>query len=433
MRRAVFIGLFVWNVFSLHSQEKLVLKDAIRLALEKNYDVVISKGNEDIAKAQNNWGNAGMAPQVNFNAGVGGANLDSYQEFGNGTVQDRKGAQSMNANASLLVNWTIFDGFKMFALKSRLQAGEKAAALQYRQQMEQTIQQVILAYYEVTRIQQLIEATLQNLDLYQERKKLVTLRQQIGSDSKVDLLMIQTDENKSQSELLKLNQQLLSAKANLNTLINKAPDFDFSVEPEIPVTDMSEIEKWRSTMLSKNTSVLLAQQNEFNAESYIKEARSGFMPQINLAASYNFLRNQTEAGFVLLNRQNGINGGLTASWLIYSGSKNSKLVQERKINALNMRYFTEKSKQALNATAYVQYKSVELSQAMVKLEQENLKSAEELVMISNERFKVGKANVLETKETQKILEEAKVRVINARYELKKSETELMRVSGELIK
>jgi outer membrane protein TolC len=216
------VSIFIIIGFNSIAQDLISLEDAIKMAIEKNYDILISKTGQEIAKTQNNRGNAGMSPQVNLNAALTGANLDSYQEFGNGTVQDRKGAQSLNANAAMQVSWTIFDGMKMFAVKTRLNTNEKIAELQYKQQLEQTIQAVILAYYDIVRIQQLTEATLQNLDLLKERKKLINLRYQIGSDSKVDFLLVQTDENKAQSELLRLKQQLLTAKTNLNSLLNKS-------------------------------------------------------------------------------------------------------------------------------------------------------------------------------------------------------------------
>ena len=50
-----------------------------------------------------------------------------------------------------------------------------------------------------------------------------------------------------------------------------------------------------------------------------------------------------------------------------------------------------------------------------------------------ERYKIGKANLLETKETQRNLEDAQTRYINALYDSKKSETELLRANGALVK
>jgi outer membrane protein len=279
----------------------------------------------------------------------------------------------------------------------------------------------------------LITATDQNLDIIRERMKLVNLRNQIGSGSKVEVLMMQTDENKSNAELLKLKQQLLSAKAELNLLMNRPPETEFTAETDIPLNNAADVESWRNDLLSKNTSLLLAKQNEYAGEQLIKESRSLYLPQINLNTSFNFLRNQTEAGFVLLNRQTGLNGGLIASWTIFNGSRTASLVQERKLTLLKMRYFTEKSKQEIQSTLYVQYRQYKLAESLAALETENLKSAQELLNISEERFKTGKATLIETKETQKILEEAKVRLINARYELKLAETELMKAAGVLVK
>ena len=201
---ALIVTVFLTAVFS--AQEKLTLESAIQQALEKNYDVLMSKSDKEIAATQNNWGNAGMAPQVSLAGALTGATLDSYQEFGNGTVQDRNGAKSLNANAGALLSWPIFDGMRMFAVKTRLKAGEKISELQYRQQLEFITQKVISAYYNTVRIQLLITATDQNLDIIRERMKLVNLRNQIGSGSKVEVLMMQTDENKSNAELLKLKQ-----------------------------------------------------------------------------------------------------------------------------------------------------------------------------------------------------------------------------------
>ena len=50
-----------------------------------------------------------------------------------------------------------------------------------------------------------------------------------------------------------------------------------------------------------------------------------------------------------------------------------------------------------------------------------------------ERYKVGKANLLETIETQKNLEDAQVRYINALYAIKIAEAELVHVNGSLVK
>ncbi len=417
----------------IDAQGLLSLEDALKSALEKNHGLLIYKNEKKISELQNNAGNAGMSPQVSLNGNLNMANVNSYQEFGNGTVQDRNGAQSVNAGASLNVNWIVFDGLKMFAVKKRLSLNEGLNDLELKQQMENTIYNVTLNYYEIVRLQKLIKASEYNLSVLEERKKLAKMKLDIGSDSKVDLLMTQTEENKARTDLVKLKQQLSVAKISLNQSIVKPVEEDFKVMDSIPLVYEPVLEDLKKNALRSNSSILIGTQNELISEQMIKEARSGYMPLIQVNGAYNFIRNQSQAGFVLLNRQLGINGGVTASWLLFNGTKNKKLIQERQLSALSTRFLLDEKKQQIDALVYTNYLAFLSSKQVVDMEKQNLNSSQELLNVSLERYRIGKADLLETKETQKIFEEAQSRYINALYDAKRAETELMKANGSLVK
>jgi outer membrane protein TolC len=74
-----------------------------------------------------------------------------------------------------------------------------------------------------------------------------------------------------------------------------------------------------------------------------------------------------------------------------------------------------------------------MNKGIVDLELQNLKDSKEVQLVSLERYKIGKSNLLETIETQKNLEDAQVRYINALYAIKLAETELLRTNGSLVK
>ena len=222
MKKYNYTFLFFGLSFVVLSQSVLTIDDAIKIGLEKNYAVLISKNEKEIAKAQNNFGNAGMSPVVSLNANVSLSTVNSYQEFNTGAVQDRNGAQSNNTGASANVTWMVFDGLKMFAIKKRLNQSVKLSELELKQQMENTIYDIISAYYSVVKINELIKAAKQNLVIYEERKKIAQLKFDIGSDSKVDVLLSQSNENKAKSAILQLNLQLIQAKTSLNNLLNKS-------------------------------------------------------------------------------------------------------------------------------------------------------------------------------------------------------------------
>lgn len=420
-------------VCSLQAQDKLTVDDAIKLALEKNYSVLIVKGNQQIAKAQNNLGNAGMSPTVVASASLNASSLNSHQEFNTGAVQDRAGAQTNNTGASIAASWIVFDGFRMFAIKKRLELNEQLSAIQLKQQMENTVYDVIVTYFNIVKTKELLKAAKQNLEIYQERRKIAELKLEIGSDSKVDVLLSKSDENKAKSAIMQLEIDLLNARTQLNTLIARPADSDYQTSDSIVVNYNPNLEDLKKSVTQNNSSVLISKQNELIFGQTVKEAQSANIPWIQLNGAYIYSRNQSQAGIVFLNRQNGLTGGLTANWLLFNGNRNNRLIKERNIQALNQRYFTEQTQLQIDGLVYVNYRSYLLNQQIVGMEKQNLTDSKEVQTIFLERYKIGKANLLETIETQKNLEDAQVRYINALYAIKVAEAELLRVNGSLVK
>ncbi len=424
--------LVAWCSAPLGAQN-LSLEEAIKTGLENNYAVKMYRNDKSIAALQNTAGNAGMLPTVSLNGSVGYANANSYQEFASGAVQDRKGAVSDNAAASLNVGWIVFDGMKMFAVKKMLDYAEQRSDLELKQQLETTVYEIVVAYYDVVRIQQLIKTAEQNLTLYAERKKIAQARFDVGSEGKVDVLLLQTDENRARTDLLRLQQQLLAAKVTLNGLLARGVDVDFSTTDSITTNYNPSYEQLKSTVYKTNTGLGIFAQSERITEQNIRQAKGNLLPQIQLNGAYNFTASESQAGFVALNRQNGFNGGITASWALFNGMRNKNLIAQRKIELLSQQQATAQYKQTVDALVYVDYKNFTMNKTILDMEKENLKASEQLLQISMERYRSGKANLLETKETQQNLEDAQARYINALFEAKKSETQLLRQNGELLK
>jgi outer membrane protein len=299
--------------------------------------------------------------------------------------------------------------------------------------METTVYNIILAYYNIVKTTELIKAAKQNLNIYEERKKIAKVKLEIGSDSKVDFLLSQSDENKAKSAIIQLELQLLITKTNLNNLLNKTVNTEFKTTDSIVVNYNPNIDELKKSILISNSSILLSKQNELIVAQTIKEARSANLPFVQLNGAYNFTRSQSQAGQVLLSRQAGLNGSLTASWLLFNGNKNNQLIKERNLLYLNQKYYTEQAQQQIDGVVYNNYKSYLLNKEIVDLERQNLIDSKEVLNVSLERYKIGKSNLLETIETQKNLEDAQTRYIEALYAIKIAETELLRANGSLIK
>lgn len=426
------LALFFLFLINAYSQNMLSLEEAIKMGLSNNFSILIVKNSNEISKLQNNFGNAGMTPTITLNGNLNLANVNSYQEFSTGVVQVRDAAQSNTTGAALNMSWTIFDGFRMFSVRKRLSITEKLSELALKQEMENTVFNIIKSYYDIVRINELIEFTKHNLKINQEKLKIAKLKLEIGSDSKVDVLVLQGEENKSKSDLLQLELQLLGAKTNLNTHLNQAIDTDFIVNDTIIINYDPKLDELKKSILSSNNSILSSKQNEFIMSQLINESKSNFLPQVQLNGSYNFIRSQNQAGFVFLNRQAGINGGISARWLLFDGTRNSKLLKERKLLLLGQQYQTQQLEKIIDANVYINYKAFEINKQILNSEKQNLSFSKEVLDISLERYRLGKTNLLETIETQKNYQEAQLRYINALYAIKIAETELLKSNGKLL-
>lgn len=425
--------LFVMFVFSAFSQEALTLQKAIEIALKNNFAITTSRLEGNISSTNNTIGNAGFLPSLTLNAAVSNSNTNTEQEFNSGASVKRDGAISDVISTGVALNWTIFDGLKMFATKQKLNELEAQGATNLKIEIENTIMEVITSYYDVVRQQQLIKATQEAIKIYDERIKIAQLKFDIGSASKLDVLQAKVDLNAQKSLLLKQSIALDNAKANLNQLLAKNSTADFTASDSIVVNYKPNYIDLQKNMNTKNNQLLYAQQNILIANAGVKELSSLALPQINLNLGYNFSQNKNQVGLILLNRNLGLNTGISASWTLFNGFKTHSQVKVAQLMAEQRKVFFQETTAVLEAALVKAFKAYENSLTALKLEEENTLIAKENVTIALERFRIGSSNSIELTTAQKSYEDALSRIVDARYEAKLYEAELMRLEGTLVK
>src|SRR5438045_8585052 len=116
----------VWTVAllagnSLYAQYVLTIDEAIAAALKNNHDITLAKYDSTSAAIDNSLKRGAFLPQLNANTGIVFNNNDQRQKFNDGTERERNGVQSNNFNAGIALNWTLFDGLRMFATKNKVE------------------------------------------------------------------------------------------------------------------------------------------------------------------------------------------------------------------------------------------------------------------------------------------------------------------------
>ena len=425
--------LLLISTSSIAQSAQMTIEQAAEIALKNNYDILISKNISQQAVNSNTLGNAGMLPVLSLNATGISANNDTKQEFSSGLIVDKKGVQSENITTGAYLTWTVFDGLKMFATHDRLKELEGMGMLGTKIQIENTLVQVTSAYYTIVMHKQMIDGLKASMAVSEERLKIAQKKFDIGTASKVDVLQAKVDLNAQKSALMKESTLLSDSKETLNQLLVQPVDKEFEVADSIPLMNDYKYEDLKNSILAKNSDLLFSQKNIDVSNYMIREAKAAYYPRLNLNANYIFSRAQNQAGFALLNQNLGLNLGFTASWNIFNGFNNANNIKNLKLNLENSNFEYENLKTMTQLALLKAFKKYQDDLAILQLETENNSLVKENLTIALERFRVGESNSIELKVAQQSYEEAINRLSDARYSAKISETQLLKLSGGIVK
>jgi outer membrane protein len=432
--KIIFITFILSITFtSMKAQELLTPENAVALAISKNFDIMLAKNEADIAKINNNKATAGMLPIINVTAGDV-FNLNNInQKFTTGQEVQRNWVPINSFNAALNIDWTIFDGMRMFAAKDRLAALQSLGEIQLKNQIQNTVAQVLSAYYGVVRQKQQIKALNISAELSDERVKLSQKKLDVGYSDKTPLLQAKVDYSAQQVNILQQETILQQSKAALNQLIGRDAAAEFDVIDTIEVNDVPDLQAIKDTVLTDNFAIKSAMKNIEIAKLQHKEINAQRLPSINFSTGYNFTQNNSKAGLQLFNRSYGPTLGLNALIPVFNGGRVKKQLESSAVNIATQQVLLDQVKNDLDAGIITAYKNFEFAAKALKLNEENVKVAEENVLVTMERFRLNQSNSVEIKQAQSSYEDALYNVIIARFNAKIAEIELKRLSNSLVK
>lgn len=414
---------------TVSAQNSLGLQDAIKIALEKNYDVQVASLALSQSHLMNSAGEAGMLPAVQLSGGFNTNNLNLQQKLSDGRVINRDAATSSTYAANAGLTWTLFDGFGMFIRKKRLAGEEATSLLSLKLQMEASIQQVIAAYFAVNVEEENLKALSELLKVDSIRLMLADARLQSGNGSKLELLQAKLEQNVHIAQQLERNSALITQKENLNILLGRDPSTAFNTADTIQLTLTTVDEQSRTTDLR----LRLAEQQKQTAFQWLKESKSARWPVLGFNANYAYNRTENEAGLLLRNENRGPGFGFSLGWNLFDGFRISRMIKNAELNLqIAETRLAEQITLRQQAEKKVQRDFNDRIE-LVKIEEVSRALAEENMAIALERLRSGLSNALEMQDAQRNYSDAVARLYAAKYNAKISEIELLRLKGELLK
>ncbi|MEJ1236651.1 TolC family protein [Chryseolinea sp. T2] len=439
MKRSLIVSILA--IFCISTSVKaqttvVSLEEVIALAIEQNYDVRVASTLSHSAQVDDKFSVGAFFPVINATGSRTWNVNNQRQILRNDSLVERNGVRTNNIAAALQANWLVFDGGRMFATRERLDQLAQQGVINVKDQMVQTISQVVLNYFNIVRQKQQLTAIRELVVLGEERVRLADRRLAVGTGAKPELLQAKVDLNAQRTAAITQETTIAQLKDQLSGLVNKRLPVVYDVADTIIIDlDISQ-EDVQSKTETSNYTLQSFKKGVDIASLSVRERRGETYPFISLIGAYNFSRTENEVvinNFTpLFNRNSGFNYGLTASFPIMNGFLNRRNIAQARINLDRSKLLYEQTKINIDVAIRNAYVAYENAKKVLLIEEETIGLAKENIYIALESFKRSANTFIEVRTAQQSLADAYNRLINARYVAKVAETELLRLSGQLL-
>jgi len=432
--KIILYSLVFLCILPLNAQEVLTKKRAIEIALENNYGVKVANNNVEIAKNNSSIFNTRHLPTLTTRAGVSYNNSNQEIEFQNGDVTNVKGAETENFNASLNLNYTIFDGLGRKYNYEQLKENYNLSELEARATIENMYLQLFSVYFQIARLSENTKNLIEALAVSKDRLKRAQYQYEYGQTNKLELLNAEVDVNNDSINLLNTNQLFANTKRDLGIVLGVQDNsIIYNVETDVNFIALINIEELLVKAKANNVSLIQNEKNIAINELNLKINKSSYLPTIGLTSSYGWNKNiNPVTAFSAFSENTGFNAGLNLTWNVFDGGLTKTRVANSIIAIENQKILREQQIITLESQLRNSYDSYQNALFILEAQEQNVRTNQNNFERTQERYILGQVTSIEFRLAQINLLNAKTAYDNAKYDAKLFELNLLQLSGELL-
>jgi outer membrane protein TolC len=415
------------------SQEILTKKEALKITLENNFGIKIANNNIEIAKNNSSIYNSGFLPTASISSGANFRRDNQTINRQDGTSISIDDAETKSYNASVNVNYIIFDGLGRKYNYQQLKETYNLSELQAKQTIENTYLQLFTTYFQIARLSENKANLTEALSISKRRLLRAKYQFEYGQSNKLELLNSEVDVNNDSITLINARQQLSNAKRGLNIVLGVEKNINYEVDTDVYFNKMMNFEDLLQKTIANNSTL---KQNEINiaiSEFNIKINKSNYLPSLGLNTSYGWNKSENPAtSFLAGSTSNGLNAGLSLSWNIFDGGGSKTRVANSKIALQNQQILLEQQKVTIKNTLKNAWEEYQNQLFILQAQEKNVVTNQNNFDRTVERYKLGQITSIEFRQAQINLINSKTAFNNATFDAKLIELQLLQLSGDIL-
>lgn len=450
-RPYLFISL-LFSTFGIMAQEPLSLSQAIEIGLRNNYQIQIAERDAEIAQTNNDWGIAGKYPTIDLTLGAN--NTYASQNNPVGFLRELSSFSS-SVTPGVEANWILFDGYRVRITKEQLEQLEVLSQGNLQVAVENTIQSVILAYYNALVQKEQLDVLTEVLELSRDRVSYQEVRKEFGQAGTFDVLQTQDAYLNDSTSYLIQETTFANALRNLNLAMGEDDlSKPYTLTDELTFSaEGYELEAMRTKLLANNKSLQNLFINRELARIGTQLEETVKYPQISVRGGVNYNSSWTIAGTGTFNGEDdmgmpitikrdigGVNNTSTNGFINFSARYNlfdsgvrKKRIENAKREEIIAQLNIEDFKRNLNGQLETTLATFNNQKDLVALTNQLVTNAQQNLEIAEERFRGGLINSFDYRTIQLGYINASQARLNAIFNLKNTETELVKLIGGLVR
>lgn len=417
------------------SQNILGLGDALQIALANNYNIIIAEKNVEIAQNNFNKGEAGFYPSITFN--LNSINSLTDQNDPSSFLQGLYSSNRLTPNVDL--KWVLFDGLRIRANYEQLM---KLAELSEGNQivvLQNTVQAVMLAYYNVLLQKEQLKTNRDVLALSSDRFVYFQNRKDLGAAVTFDLVQAKNAMLNDSTIVISQRLNLQKAVRQLNRLMVVEVESTWQFTDSLNVDPAPyNYEILKSLMLASNANLRVQFVNQELKNVALKQSKSGQYPSLVFNPGVNYTYNHFDGTLpsgdkrVTDGTSTNYYANFTLNFNLYNGGKTRRAIKNARIDLEVAQISTQDLEITLLQELGDQFNTWQAMIEILMIANENLVSAELNMDIATEKYKNGNITSFNFRDVQRTYSVVALTKLQAEFNVIAAQTDLLRLSGGIL-
>ncbi len=331
-------------------------------------------------------------------------------------------------SVGVMLEQPVYMGGKVRSAFKMASIGKEMAELNVHSSRAQVLTESDEAYWQYVRVKEQLKSAEKYLEVVSELVKNVTDAIETGMASQNDLLKAQVKQNEAELLVSKANNGVALSRMNLCRVIGVDLYSQVDVNDSLCAESTLNLLDMGNDITARPEYNLLEKQVELKSKE-VALTRADFLPQLGVSASYAY-----GDGISLNGESDGVASFAAVASLkipIYHWGEGRNKVKAVKAEQEMARLQQEELSQMMQLEVAKTRFNVEDAAARVKMTEKSLSQAEENLQVSRNRYEVGMETITNYMEAQAQWQKAWSDAIDARAELRLSETYYLKATGKL--